>query len=113
MKMTAKFRRLALAATCYTLFIATPGVAYGCRKADPPAIPETADISIEELLALKKKVHAYIESAQHYVVCQHRQKKIDAAIKEMKLVAANYNVLIVLYKESLTEEEALQLSDTH
>lgn len=81
-----------------------------CRMDDPPVIPQTTDVSFEELKAIKASVDTYMDKANHYIGCQRREKKIQAAIDEMKLVAAEYNVLIMLYKSTLTEEEEMQLS---
>lgn len=81
-----------------------------CKLDEPPVIPQTPDISFDELKVIKQSVDAYMENANHYIGCQRREKKIQDAIDEMKLVAAEYNVLIMLYKSTLTEEEEMQLS---
>lgn len=81
-----------------------------CKMDEAPVIPQTPDITFEELKAIKQSVDAYMDNANHYIGCQRREKKIEDAIQEMKLVAAEYNVLIMLFKSTLTEEQEMQLS---
>lgn len=100
-----------LKSLCAAVMLLLTTQAYAaCKMDDPPVIPQSPDISFEELKAIKASVDSYMESANYYIGCQRREKKIQAAIDEMKLVAADYNVLIMLYKSTLTEEEEMQLS---
>ena len=70
-----------------------------CAPAERPIIPEYTD-NATEMQIVKDAVTAYMEKSKAYIQCQRRNKKRNQAIDEMKLVAADYNVLIALYKEN-------------
>lgn len=108
--MTLMSKRLVLLFCSTLLVLFSLQSSARCKMDDAPVIPQTPDISFEELKAIKVAVDSYMDNANHYIGCQRREKKIQAAIDEMKLVAAEYNVLLMLYKSTLTEEQEMQLS---
>ncbi len=77
-----------------------------CEKTERPTIPEYTN-DPAEMLSIKKSVEAYMAASNKYLDCQKRNKKRNAMIDEMELVAADYNVLIMLYKEERGESTQL------
>ncbi len=69
-----------------------------CATAERPTIPASVT-NAEEMLSVKQAVESYMAVSNEYLECQKRTKKRNDMIDEMELVAADYNVLIMLYKE--------------
>lgn len=69
-----------------------------CNKSVIPSIPETS-ISTIEMAAVKADVQTYMAETKQYLNCVKRKKLRNSTIDEMRAVAANYNVLIQIYRE--------------
>lgn len=79
-----------------------------CELAVPPAIPEDPEMSVAEMAQVKEQVQTYMRKAKSYIGCVKRQRKREKTVTEMRLVAANYNVLIQFYREYAAEQKALR-----
>lgn len=81
------------------LTTASPLLLAQCVQPDPPTIPSDEEMSPEKMAAIQETVTTYMAEAKNYLNCTRRKKKRDDTIDEMRLVAANYNVLIQFYRE--------------
>lgn len=98
-----------LALSCVAIFTLAAGQLQAkCDPAVPPIIPEDPEISAAAMAQVKEQVQTYMADAKTYIGCVKRKKKRNQAIDEMRVVAADYNVLIQFYREYAAEQQALE-----
>lgn len=79
-----------------------------CDPAVPPYIPDDPEMSSAEMAEIQEQVQIYMSTAKAYMNCVKRKKKRNQTIDEMRVVAADYNVLIQFYREYEAEQQALE-----
>ena len=87
------------------LFIGSSQLQASCLQPEAPAIPESEVMSVEEMAEVKKTVETYMEQANKFIKCTKRKKRRNIVIDEMRAVAADYNVLIIFYREYQAKQE--------
>lgn len=105
-EITALFPAKLIAQLLLTLMLAmlSPMLLAKCEQPEPPVIPTNEEMSSAKMAAVQDNVEAYMSAAKEYLGCTRRKNKRDATVDEMRLVAANYNVLIQFYREYRDEQ---------
>lgn len=77
-----------------------------CVHTEPIVLPESGEMPESDMAKIQVDVQAYMSDAKVYLSCVRGKKRRDRAVDEMREVAANFNVLIHLYREYLDEKQA-------